>query len=138
MGLVNLRNTNVLVLSASATVAEEIRVLLEKNKYKGVRSVTSVPEALQLIKSLKTDILITDNDLGMTKVEDFLLAISKAFPKLKCVVLKTKVKDDGSDYCNYSESAYPVDAIELIKLLEQAIMEKMGIASSTVAIDIKY
>lgn len=137
MGLVNLRNANVLILSASAPLANEIKLLLEKNKYKGVQSVSSVPEALQLIKSLKTDILITDNDLGATKIEDLLPAISKAFPKLKGVVLKSKEKGE-SDYLSFSEISCPVNSTNLIKLLEQAMMEKMGIAVSTVAIDIKY
>lgn len=137
MGLVNLRNANVLILSSNSAVGEDLKVVLEKNKYKGVRAISSVPEALQLIKSLKTDILVVDNDLGATKVDDFLLAISKAFPKLKGVVLNSKEKGQ-SDYLSFSEIAYPVDASKLIKLLEQAIMEKMGIASSSVAIDLKY
>jgi len=137
MGLVNLRNANVLVLSASSTLANEIKILLEKNKYKGVKSVTSVPEALQLIRTLKTDILITDNDLGATKIDDLLMAIRKAFPKLKVVVLNSKEKGE-SDYLSFAEISYPVNTSHLIKLLEQAMMEKMGIAVSSVAIDIKY
>ena len=137
MGLVNLRNANVLVLSASSNLANEINVLLEKNKYKVVKSVTSVPEALQHIKTFKIDILITDNDLGATKIDDLIMAVSKAFPKLKGVVLMSKDKGE-SDYLSFSEISYPVNTANLIKLLEQAMMEKMGIAVSSVAIDITY
>lgn len=137
MGLVNLRNASVLILSPSTQMATELKASLEKNKYKGVIVVGTVPEALQSIKTQKTEIIVIDNDLGETKISDFLAAISKAFPKLKGIIINTKDKAD-SDYLTYLEIAYPVDVSKLIKLLEQAIMEKMGIASSAVTVDLKY
>lgn len=137
MGLVNLRNASVLILSPSRQMANELKASLEKNKYKVVRVVGTVPEALQAIKASKIEILVTDNDLGQTKITDFLLAISKAFPKLKGIIMSTKDKAD-SDYMTYAEILYPVDVSKLIKLLEQAVMEKMGIASSAVTVDLKY
>jgi DNA-binding NtrC family response regulator len=137
MGLVNLRNASVLILSPSNQMARELKASLEKNKYKGVQVTSITPEALQILKVNKIEIIVADNDLGETKITDFLAAISKAFPKLKGIIINTKDKAD-SDYLTYSEVSYPVDVSKLIKLLEQAVMEKMGIASSAVTVDLKY
>lgn len=137
MGLVNLRNANVVVFSMDEGRSSELKSVLLNNRYKGVQCFKAVPDILAGLKSIKADILVVDNNLGDTKTEDFLKAISKAYSKIKVLVVLTKDKD-GENYEPSKEVPYPLDVTYFVKTLEQAMMEKMGIASSAVTVDLKY
>ncbi len=134
MGLVNLRSSKILVFSVSSSLNIEIKEVLENNKYKNVQIAENVPLVLQKLKDTKFDILISDINIGDTKIEDFLLAIKKAYPRVAPVIVKTQGKSLPSELI-YSEVDYPIRLEVLIPILENVMMEKMGIAVSSVAIE---
>ena len=123
MGLVNLRKAKLLLVSLSPEKLKQLEAAASKAGYKGFATATSVPTAIGALKAGKTDILVSDTDLGGTSFADFEKALKAAFPKVKLLPVST----DGP-------LKFPVDAEALGKAADKLMMEKMGIAASGVTI----
>ena len=137
MGLVNLRNGNLLIFSLSQELLDSTAKICKQAQFKGVYTASTVPQVIQDLKTKKIDILVSEANLGATSFEDFVKAVRAAFPKVKIVPLLDSTKDvslkDNLKTMGFSVFLnLPVDSKELIPKLEGLMMEKMGISSAGV------
>ena len=128
MGLVNLRKAKLLLLSVSAERLKELQGIGSQLGYKGMDAVDSVPTTIATLKGGKTDVLIVDTDLGGTPFPDFAKAIRQAFPKVKIL----PVTHEPGKAAN--SVSFPIQKDALGRAVDQLMMEKMGIAASTVTV----
>lgn len=125
MGLVNLRNAKLLLLSVTSARLGELKNISVKLGFKNVQTVDSIPGAIAALKAGRTDVLIVDADLGGTSLADFLKAMHAGFPKIKIL----SISDGGGA----GGIHFPLDEKAYGKAVDQLVMEKMGIAPAAVA-----
>ena len=136
MGLVNLRNAKLLVLSVTQSRLSELKSVSAKAGFKAVQFADSIPSAIAALKGGKTDVLVVDSDLGGTAIADFLKAIQSAFPKVKILSILPPIPEGQTP--KGGNLHFPLEDKSFGKAVDHLVMAKMGISSSAVAMSEDY
>ena len=139
MGLVNLRNANLLLMSLNPERLLEMNAICTKSGYKGIQTSDSIPSTILSLKQKKIDIVLFDSNLSGTNCTDFVKAIKAGFPKVKILpILDTsdinlnELKTSLSNLSISKTISFPISQTLLSSTLDSLMMEKMGITSSSV------
>lgn len=136
MGLVNLRSASLLLFSVDQEKLKQINTICIKGGYKSITTANSIPATLTNLKQKKIDILLFDTNLGGTDSMEFGKAIRVAFPKIKILpIISQDATSLAFESIGITKTAnFPLDQENIIKILEDLMMQKMGITQSSVAV----
>ena len=136
MGLVNLRSAKLLLVSVTNSRLEELKSMSSRLGFKAISTADSVPTAIQALKGGKTDVLVVDAELGGTQISDFLKAVQHGFPKVKILPVLPPVP--AGENAKGNNVHFPLEEKAFSKTIDQLVMAKMGIATSSVAVSDEF
>ncbi len=139
MALINVRKSSILLVESDLKRLQELRAFLGQSGYSNIIPSINAQSAILELKRNKLDMIILDCDLPDIPGMHLLKAFRSGNSKVPIVMISQKSGDERKSEARELGAnefySLPLSPQEMIKRLDELLLEKMGIATPKLAME---